>query len=121
VKQQCEYVGLLQTTARSAVSATPWARSCVHVAHAQHDRLALQPRLGADVRGVGVPGEVHVAGHERIHEPLVVGVEDVVDVEPALREVGPEALPDGDHPRVVRDGADEQRAARISHGAPSRK
>ena len=87
----------------------------VDVAHAEQACVTADPSLGGDVGGVRVPGDVDVAGEQRVDEALVVRVEDVVGRDAFSREVLAEPLPDRDDARVVCDRADEDVAA-AAHG-----
>ena len=57
-----------------------------------------------------VPGDVDVASEVGLHLALVVGVEDVIEVEAPRHKVFAEALPDGDHLGVVGHSAHEKRS-----------
>src|SRR5581483_4584511 len=91
----------------------------VDVAHPEQPRLAPDPPLGCHVGSARVPGDVDLAGEQRLDEALVVRVEDVVGRDAGLAEVVTEALPDRDDPRVVGDGADEEEIAPHGTGSPA--
>jgi hypothetical protein len=88
----------------------------VDVAHAEDLRVATDPVLGDDVGGVRVPRDVDLAVQQRVHETLVVRVQDVVGRHQLRGEVRQEALPDRHDPRVIGDGPDEDRAVTAAHG-----
>src|SRR5918992_280601 len=84
----------------------------VGVAHGQGrdaDTLRLAEAPGPHPGQRRVPGGVDAAGEEVLHLPLVVGVEDVVEIEVAFGEPTPEPVPDRDYLGVVGDGPHEQR------------
>lgn len=70
----------------------------VDVPHAQQHRVTADPLLGGHIRRVGVPADIHLATQQRLHESLVVGIQQVVGRHLAAVEVLTKALPDRDDP-----------------------
>jgi hypothetical protein len=79
----------------------------VAVAHPERQRPAVGAAAHAHVRERRVPGDVHVAGEERLDLTLVVREEREVHRDALEPEVLADALPDGDDLGVVGDGGDE--------------
>ena len=71
--------------------------------------------LGLDPGQRRIPRHVYVAREVSFHLALVIGVQDVIEIESVALEIGLEAIPDGDHLRIVGDGA-EQQGSGVGHG-----
>src|SRR5439155_17822057 len=56
----------------------------------------------------GIPGHIDLARKVRPHLSVIIRIENVIDFDAALLEIGLETFPDGHNFRIVSDGADEQ-------------
>jgi hypothetical protein len=78
----------------------------IHVAHGQRPTTTVGTSMDLHPRQVRVPGNVHLAGEQCLHQAVVIGKQHVIDGWACLAEVFAHPLPDGDDARVVSDGAD---------------